>query len=144
MPTGDIDLLVSVFFKTNRFIHKYMYKHKIMSSFSFLQFLTLKYVSDEDEPSMKDVAGFLSIKPASATSIINILTESGLLKRIPDENDRRIVRLQITKEGRKKIEDNFKHAKKGLIDIFSKLEEKDRENLVKIFTKLSKILSSSL
>lgn len=144
MPTGDIDLLISVFFKTNRFIHKYMYKHKAISSFSFLQFLTLKYVNEEGEPNMKDVAKFLSIKPASATSIINSLSESNLLGRVQDQNDRRIIRLRITREGKKKLEENFKFAKKGLVDVFSKLEEKDRESLVKIFTKLSKILSSNL
>lgn len=93
---------------------------------------------------MKEIAKFLSIKPASATSLINDLAREGFLERIADSKDRRIIRLKITKSGREKIEENLRHSKKGLKEVFSKLEERDRENLIKIFNKLSSILSSNL
>ena len=50
---------------------------------------------------MKDIAKFLGITPPSATSLVNHLLKSGLVRRQADVTDRRLIRVVLTKKGEK-------------------------------------------
>jgi DNA-binding MarR family transcriptional regulator len=132
--------LINLFFMTHRSLHKHMQESKVITSFSFLQFLTMKFVREEGQVRMKDIARFLSITPASATSLINGLVDMGSLERIADKKDRRIIRLRATAGGRKKLKGSEDQAKKELRRIFMKLSVRDRDDLLHILEKLSGIL----
>jgi DNA-binding MarR family transcriptional regulator len=110
--------------------------------FSFLQFNTLRYIK-ERRPLMKDLADYLMITPPSATSIIDTLAESGSVERMRDPEDRRIVRIVITKKGeeqlkkftnkmvdrmRKNLKSLTKNEQQALADILSKIIEVNNSN----------------
>lgn len=142
MPDKNISSLINLFFMTNRSLHKHMQRAKVVSTFSFLQFIAMKIVEDEGPISMKDVAHLLSITPASATSLVNGLVQMGVLERIADRNDRRIIRLRATAYGKKKLNETDYKAKRELKRIFLQLTDNDRSNMTVVLEKLSRILSS--
>ena len=139
-PSGNVSHLINLFFMTNRALHQHMQK-KVVTSFSFLQFLTTQFVRENGPVSMKDIATFLSITPASATSLVNGLVKTGVLVRVADKQDRRIIRLSASVYGKKQLGDAENQAKQELKSIFLKLSNDDRTSLVTVLGKLSTIIS---
>lgn len=131
-----IDEIISLIFATRRILHEQL-TSQAGKSFSFLQLATLRFIR-EKKPLMKEVAGFLAITPPSATSLVNTLAESGMIRRIADAQDRRIVRLEITEEGEAKLEEWQKemagHMKKNL----QRLDTEEQDELIKILNKITK------
>ena len=140
MPARNVSQLINLFFMTNRALHQHMQK-KVITSFSFLQFLTTQFVRENGPVSMKDIAKFLSITPASATSLVNGLVKTGVLVRVADKKDRRIIRLSASVYGKKQLGDAENQAKRELKGIFLKLSNDDRTSLVSVLGKLSIIIS---
>lgn len=140
MADNNIGRLINLFFMTNRSLHQHMHK-RVITSFSFLQFLTIQFVRENGPVSMKDIARFLSITPASTTTLVHGLVETGVLLRIADKNDRRVIRLRATVYGKKQLSDTEDQAKKELKKIFIKLSSKDRDHLVTVLEKLSNVLA---
>jgi len=143
MPKTDkINYLISLMFNTGRLIYKQSHRKNRANIFSFLQLEVLNYVLENKEPLMKDVANFLCITPASATSLINRLVKAGMLERHFDKNDRRVIRLFITSKGKKALKKEFRKSSLRLRKILTKLNQKEQENLIRIFQKLQKIYSN--
>jgi len=132
MPKTDkINYLISLMFNTGRLIYKQSHRKNRANIFSFLQLEVLK-----------DVANFLCITPASATSLINRLVKAGMLERHFDKNDRRVIRLFITPKGKEALKKEFRKSSLRLRKILTKLNQKEQENLIRIFQKLQKIYSN--
>ena len=85
---------------------------------------------------MRMIANYLHIKPSSATPLIGNLVRKGFLKRVNDKADRRIVYIIMTPKGLKTLQKKYKTIHKTINKIFGKLSKKDKENLIKIFSKI--------
>jgi MarR family transcriptional regulator, organic hydroperoxide resistance regulator len=59
----------------------------------------LRMLSHTGPLSMSDIGKRLLSPKPNVTALVNRLVESGLVKRQPDPNDRRIIRFMITKKG---------------------------------------------
>jgi DNA-binding MarR family transcriptional regulator len=141
MATNPLGRLINLFFMTHRSLHKHMQEAKVITAFSFLQFIAMKFVSEGGQASMKDLARFLSITPASATSLANGLVRMGVLERIADASDRRVILLRPTAHGRKALSRTDNQARKELKRIFLQLSDNDRKSLIIILEKLFAVLS---
>lgn len=134
--SDKLEQIVSLVF-TMRQISNSNFSNEKCKEFSVLHYIALRYIQ-EKKPLMKELAEFLAITPPSATSLINTLSGAGLAKRVEEKNDRRIVRLFITKKG----EENLKKKQEIIAHNMRKrlecLNKKEREDLIKILTKLSK------
>jgi len=139
----NISHLINLFFLTNRSFHKHMEESKVITSFSFIQFITMNFVREEGTVSMKDIARIFSFTPSSATSLIHGLVQLGYLERIADKEDRRVIRLRTTALGRKKLSESENKAKKELKSVFLKLNDGDRNDMIRVLEKLSAILSDA-
>jgi DNA-binding MarR family transcriptional regulator len=53
----------------------------------------------ERGPTIGDVARYLLIKPNTAAELVGRCEKAGFVRRIPDPNDRRLVRLAVTDRG---------------------------------------------
>ena len=53
---------------------------------------------------MGNLAGQLSTSMSSATSMIDRLVDKGLVERVPDASDRRVVTCQLTSRGREEMD----------------------------------------
>jgi len=133
MAKDDINYLISLIFSSGRLIKKRM---RIKKKFSPLQILTLHYVKEHRNTSMKDIASFLSIAPSSATSLINGLVRSHKLKRVSDNKDRRLIRIAITSQGEAILDAILEKVKIKMQNIFSKLQSREIRSLIHILEKI--------
>src|SRR5688500_12247520 len=61
-------------------------------------------VSREGPITLGDLAAAERVTPPMATKLANGLEQRGLVDRLPCEDDRRVVRLQLTKDGRRVLD----------------------------------------
>src|SRR5665647_664772 len=100
--SDKLEEIIALIFMMRRLSHDNMQSEKD-KQLSFLHFITLRHIK-EKKPLMKEMADFLAITPPSATSLINTLAEDGLVSRLAEEGDLRIVRRAITKKGEGNLE----------------------------------------
>ncbi|ADU26001.1 MarR family winged helix-turn-helix transcriptional regulator [Ethanoligenens harbinense] len=103
--------------------------HTIKHSEKMLMF-ALHAVSREfpNDVNVSDLSRLLHVKPPSITAPLNHLEKMGLVRRVQDEHDRRIVRVHITDEGQdflRQAKDVFYERTRGLIDYLG--EEKAKQ-----------------
>ena len=138
--TKTTNRIILLIFNTSRLIHEQTKGEKdCPDPFSVLCLETLRYVAEKENSLMKEVADYFRITPPSATSLINPLVKTKMLKRVIDKNDRRAVRLFITSKGRKNLNEGFSKINNRMRKILIKLSKKEQESLIKILEKLSKI-----
>ncbi len=105
-------------------------------SISVLQMQTLRFIGHQKTPTMKDIALYFAITPASATSLINSLVDSLFIERLQDPNDRRIVKLALTEKGEKTMRIMKQRTEEHLSVFLGKLSTEEQETLTHIFEKL--------
>ena len=126
-------------FQTKRQILSELRKDKKLNLLSFLQAETLEFIEIQENPTMKAVSSFLCITPPSATSIINNLVKSQMLERIPDGNDRRIVRLRVTDSGKAFVQNHGQAVAAQMETILHNLNNEEQLQLINVYKKLSNI-----
>jgi len=75
--------------------------------------------------------------------LIDSLVKSKVVKRVYDENDRRVIRLFITPKGKEELKKGIRRINSNMRKILSQLSTEDLKNLVRILEKLSKIYEKS-
>lgn len=132
-----IDRLFTAFHVTNRHIQQEMAVALKDMNLTGPQFFILYLLSTSEDMKSTELAEKLDVKPSAITVMIDRLLKNDFVSRHRDESDRRIVKLQLTTDGR----EVFESAKKVRRGIFSRylsyLEEEDVEQLVTIYEKLA-------
>jgi DNA-binding MarR family transcriptional regulator len=86
---------------------------------------------------LKDLADKLHIAPRSATEVVDLLQEKGLVDRGPDPSDRRATLISLTPRGlslREKVRDD---RRRDADEYFSRLVPKDRAELERLLRLLA-------
>jgi DNA-binding MarR family transcriptional regulator len=65
--------------------------------------LAVRGTDDPDGPRMGDVADAMMLRHHSAVGLVDRTSEAGLVRRVEDRLDHRVVRLQLTAKGRNKL-----------------------------------------
>jgi DNA-binding MarR family transcriptional regulator len=131
-----INQIISLIFTMRQLIQEQTVPKK-GKGFSFLQFNTLRYIK-ERRPLMKDLADYLMITPPSATSIIDTLTESGAVDRMRDPEDRRIVRIVITRKGEEQLKKFTNKMVEKMRKNLKSLTQQEQQSLSDILSKIIK------
>jgi DNA-binding MarR family transcriptional regulator len=106
--------------------------------FSVSQMEVLHFVLERKNPTMKEIAEHLQVKPPSATAIVETLCKKKLLKRGVSKKDKRIVRVSFT-NNIWRLFDSFKNKKILILkSIFSGLSNKEKKELIRIINILNK------
>lgn len=129
----QLDKIVDLIFAVRKVFHKELTTK--CCNFSFFQFATLKCIRDK-KPLMKDLAAFMVVTPPSATSFIDTLVKSKLVKRVQDPNDRRIVQIVITKKGEEHLKKGKRAIAQGMRGILEGLNKKEQKSLSDILAKV--------
>lgn len=95
---------------------------------------TLRFINEEDEPSMHSLAEYLRIAAPSATSLIQSLVKDALVKRVEDKGDRRVVRLALTGKGKSALESAMMHRMKAMRSLIEPLSAGDKKDLARILS----------
>jgi len=99
---------------------------------------------DQDSYSMKELAYNASVKLSNMTKMVDWMERSGLVKRARDRDDRRKVKVELTAKGRN-VQKRFLKKKQSFVkEIFLRLENEDREELLLSLASVCRILDKTL
>ena len=127
--------LFSLMFEMSRLLKREISRESTLMP-SFLHAETLRFINEAERqgnlPTMRDVADYLKIAPPSATSLVNAFMKDGVIKRVADPKDRRIVRLSLSKKGLRFLEVTRLQREKAFASLFSPLSAADSKELSRI------------
>jgi DNA-binding MarR family transcriptional regulator len=89
---------------------------------------------------MGSLAAEIGVSLPAMTGVVERLYRIKLLERIHDTNDRRVVNIELTSQGRQTISALREKREKTLAEIFAKLSENDRRHYLRIILKIKDIL----
>jgi DNA-binding MarR family transcriptional regulator len=96
-------------------------------------------VSREGPITLGDLAAAERVTPPMATKLANGLAERGLVDRLPCEDDRRVVRLELTAAGRRVLDRAATRRNAWLAKHFANLTERERVAVAEAITVLERI-----
>ncbi|MFJ8861367.1 MarR family winged helix-turn-helix transcriptional regulator [Streptomyces sp. NPDC102451] len=101
------------------------------------QFRLLRTTAHYDgPPRMADLAERLDVVPRAVTTLVDGLEASGRVRRAPDPANRRVVRIEITEEGRAVLRSMRDARKAAAEEILAPLTAEQREVLGGLLTAL--------
>jgi DNA-binding MarR family transcriptional regulator len=106
------------------------------------QRLTLFEVAVRGPVRLSELADRMGITAPTASRAVDALVDHGLLERRPDPDDRRAVRIDLTRPGRTQVEERRARAASALEPIVSALSAKDRAQLAALLTRLTDAFAS--
>ena len=96
--------------------------------FAILSFIT-RYTKDGKDVFQKNLENYFDIRPSSVSSILSLMEEKKLIKRVSVKNDARLRKIILTTEGTKKYNDV--HAK--VIMFENKIKSLFSDDEIKVF-----------
>lgn len=118
-------------------------KEIAQGNISLPQMLILDVLKQKGSQRMGELAHYLSVSMAATTGIVDKLVRKGLAVRASSPQDRRIVNIEITHEGKKMVE-KYNHARrKAIVDIFGHLSILDRNTYLEILKKIQSHLKKA-
>lgn len=92
-------------------------------TFSFSQVMVLETLHRAREMRMTELANFLGLSKANATGLIDRLVTRGLVRRERSDQDRRVVNVSLTAEGRQAAERLVMTSRAGLRQLMKRVPE---------------------
>ena len=93
-----------------------------------------------DEPvTMGELSKALAVPLSTATRMVDKLVEHHYAQRVADAEDRRVVRITWTDEGREMFEAICDHWRSHIAQMMSRLEAKERDELLRLLRKAIQI-----
>jgi MarR family 2-MHQ and catechol resistance regulon transcriptional repressor len=102
------------------------------------QFAVLEALYHLGSMTQGEVSGKLLKSTSNLTTVIDNLERDGYVKRERDTKDRRVIHVQLTGAGRRKIEAVFPNHLEVLMDEFGALSASEQEMLGELCKKLGK------
>jgi DNA-binding MarR family transcriptional regulator len=96
--------------------------------------------SEDSLLSMGELCKMANIKMPSMTEVVDRFVKEGILERIRNNEDRRVVKVKMTAKGKKMHKEVLKRRADELTNIFGVLTTKDRTKLVDSLKNVSEIL----
>ena len=106
------------------------------AEFELLAFLAINQGPEQRLFSSSELSNLLSITPAAVTHMINPLESAGLVERVHDEKDRRLVLIRLTKRGETMADQLIEHFKTNLAGFISYLGQEDAQDFIRLMQKL--------
>lgn len=110
--------------------------------FTRTQWLLLRRLGEQPGVSQSELADMLEVERATAGRLIDKLEENGWVERQPDDDDRRINRIYLTKKGRSVHGIIGPIAEAMVEDELSGLSKKERETLTDLLLNVKQNLQN--
>ncbi|WP_405392272.1 MarR family transcriptional regulator [Streptomyces sp. NBC_01102] len=138
MDSPDSDGLVAEqLLRLTRRLHRIQSRQLEPIGITPAQFRLLRTVAHYDgPPRMADLAQRLDVVPRAVTTLVDGLEASGRVRRAPDPTNRRVVRIEITEEGRAVLRSLRSARKAAAEEILAPLTADQREVLGGLLTAL--------
>jgi len=106
------------------------------------QFIILDCLHRQGETRMTDLAKFMGVTTPAMTGIVERLVKYQYAERVFDPDDRRIIKIKVTAKGSSLVKRITRQRHQMITDIFGKLSFKDREDYLRIITRIRDILKA--
>lgn len=117
-------------------------KEQISSDLTNEQHYTLRYINHVGSCTSSQLADVFEVKKSAITAIVNRMWEKGLINRKRDPNDRRIVYLSLSEQG-KELFDKTEQRIYTLVESFiTQFEQSEIEQFIATYEKLNTILTT--
>jgi len=100
------------------------------------QFVVLKMIGGHGQMTVSQVAEGLGVSLSAVTALVDRLCKAGMVERHRSEEDRRVVRLEITEEGRQVIQICDEGRQRIILRYLGLLTEEDMLHMIKIYEKI--------
>ncbi|MDC3413610.1 MarR family winged helix-turn-helix transcriptional regulator [Aquibacillus sp. 3ASR75-11] len=137
-----IDRYTSATNEVNRRITQRM-NEQVHQQLTTDQFSTLHYMYKHQPCTSSDISHEFSIGKSAVTAQINRLFERGFIRRNRDNEDRRIVYLSLTNEGKELMEHAISKLYDVLGDILTQFDQEEVESFIQKLEKLVQILKDN-
>ncbi len=128
--------LVEILFKISRRMKQEMSYTNDLIHLSVLQIQTLILLSQNIKISMSDIADHFRMELSSATSLLNKLYDMKLVERNTDQDDRRLVLITLTNEGKTLLKQAVCERRKKIEKFLSYLSKNEKTDLLDILKML--------
>ncbi|MEU7056020.1 MarR family transcriptional regulator [Streptomyces sp. NPDC046197] len=82
-----------------------------------------------EPPRMADLAESLEVVPRAVTTLVDALETSGRVRRVPDPTNRRVIRIELTDDGRRALDELRGARRAAAREILAPLTEEQRTAL---------------
>ena len=83
----------------------------------------------DSPPRMADLAERLEVVPRAVTTLVDGLEASGKVRLVPDPTNRRVIRIELTDDGRKALQELHGARRSAAQEILAPLTDEQREVL---------------
>lgn len=104
------------------------------------QHYAIRYLVVYGPCTVSELAEALLVKPSAVTAQMNRLVSRGLVQRIRNEEDRRVVYLSLTEEGLSMYHDCEQKIYKVIKPYLSKLPENELEQFLQTYEKIDELI----
>ncbi len=108
-----------------------------------VQWLLLRVLQRRGAATIGQLAAHLDVRASTMSQMLDRLERSGIVTREQDETDARVKNITLTEAGKETIRRTEEAWRSSLAEPFERLDEADREALVRIMKKLSDQLAGS-
>ncbi len=108
--------------------------------FSPSQMRAMAAFHEDREYRMGELSKITQVTMPFMTEMVDGLVRDGILERVRDAGDRRVVKVKLSGQGRKIHQQFVKTRSREMESIFAKLDSKDQTELLKTLQKMSEIL----
>lgn len=123
-------------------IHRKLLKvefERVNPNLSRLHFIVLHVLSDHSQLPISEIGRNLFIPKPQMTALVDRLIQFGLVTRLPDTEDRRVINIALTDTGRKTLEECDKLIRESIRQKLSSLSSSDLQAFLECTAELRKI-----
>lgn len=93
---------------------------------------------------LKQLAAKINLTAGAASIIVDSLVKMKLLDRMPDENDRRAVKIRLSRQGAELFERHFNYFSNTMDEIISRIPEEELATFEKVLSRVQQEISTIL
>lgn len=108
---------------------------------TMLQMHVLSYLEKHPSAKSSEIAKYLNASLSSTAQVIERMHKLGLIQRIGDNNDRRVIHHEVTDEGKEKLKQIREAKRARMKKLFANIDSKDIDDLIRIQEKIVKGLN---
>jgi DNA-binding MarR family transcriptional regulator len=135
----DFDKIVFDLIDEFKFLYFPEEWNDIFFDYSKSEIFVILYLLKNEESNMSGIAEYIKVPLNTATGIVNRLVKKGLLKRVQNAEDRRIVLIKLTDKAYNLVNEEKKLIKMYFEKIYSELTEEEIKTALNIFSKVRSI-----
>ncbi len=138
------DMLLFSIGAVGRLVRKLGDRHVKAVGLTSAQFQVMFLLNESGEICQHDIENEFSLSRAAVSGLLDSMENAGLIRRVVSDNDRRLRIIEITPEGKSKLEMARKmamDAEKAIDEVFS---PEERRNMVEMLGRIREVLEEKI